>query len=208
LRFPCLSPSPSLFSSFTGLRESRHHGNGSSIVEQAAQQRTHCVLDSQSAMHFARVLAATLGPMSDTEKSTSEVVKAGFSRVCADFTKLAAPFGFARTNSRSREWNRQASGFIEAIYFHRSGSSYGAPRNNSIDIRVHFSIKDVSGAAAHPEQQTSDRVRDERGYAYHLRFNALTWSTYDRCLEDLLRVTRDHGLPWFKKHKAQQQPQE
>jgi hypothetical protein len=25
---------------------------------------------------------------------------------------------------------------------------------------------------------------------------------YDRCLEDLLRVTREHGLPWFERNGA------
>lgn len=140
--------------------------------------------------------------MNDATKSTSEVVKAGMSRICADFTKQVAPFGFVRKNSRSREWNRHANGLVSVIYFHRSGSSYGAPRNYSVDIRVHFSIKNSDGSPAHQDQLTSEKVRDERGYAYHLRFNALTWSTYDRCLEDLLRISRDHGMPWFDQHGA------
>jgi hypothetical protein len=140
--------------------------------------------------------------MNDMEESTSEIVRAGFSRVCADFTKLITPLGFIRKNSRSRTWNRQINGLVDVIYFHRSGSSYGAPRNNSIDIRVHFSLQNVDGSPSSQEQLISDRVRDDRGYTYHLRFNALTWSTYDRCLEDLLRITRERGLPWYEKHRA------
>jgi hypothetical protein len=136
--------------------------------------------------------------MDSSERSTSEIVKAGFDRVCDDFTTLVAPIGFKRTKAKSRAWHRQAGGLIDQIYFHRSGSSYGAPLNNSIDIRVHFSTHSVDAKPPFPlNGASSDRLRDDRGYAYHLRFNALTWSTYERCLADLVRITNDHGLPWF-----------
>lgn len=134
--------------------------------------------------------------MDTPPKSTTQIVREGFNRACTDFTKLAAPFGFSRF--KTRFWSRHADGLTDFIHFHRSGVSYGAPRNNSIDIRVHF--------ASHPgpcpdpivlNGPSSDRLRDSRGYAYHLRFNALTGSTYDRCLEDLVRVMQEHGLPWF-----------
>jgi hypothetical protein len=32
---------------------------------------------------------------------------------------------------------------------------------------------------------------------YHLRFNAATESTFDRCIQDLVRFVDEHGLPWF-----------
>lgn len=140
--------------------------------------------------------------MGDVAASPSEVVKAGMARLCADFTKRVAPLGFVRTNSRSREWILQRQTHTWSIYFHRSGSTYGAPRNNSIDIRVHFSVRQIDGSSEHRDQLTSSSLRDDRGYAYHLRFNALSWSTYDRCLDDLLRVTNEHGVPWFERHGA------
>lgn len=140
--------------------------------------------------------------MTSGTASPSEVVKAGIARLCTDFTNLVTPLGFARTNSRSRNWTTEMLGKICSIYFHRSGSTYGAPINNSVDIRVHLSVKPIDGPAEPKEDLISDKLRDDRGYAYHLRFNALSWSTYDRCFGDLLRITRDHGMPWFERHVA------
>lgn len=119
-------------------------------------------------------------------------------RICRDFTSRVASLGFRRTNNRSRVWIRPGSELIASIYFHRLGSTYGSPRNNSVDIRVHFAVRNLDGNRASGDQLLSDRVRDSRGYAYHLRFNALSGSTYDRCLEDLVRITLEHGLPWFE----------
>jgi len=140
--------------------------------------------------------------MSSGTASHSAIVKAGMARLCTDFTKLVTPLGFKRTNGRSREWTTQVRDRVWSICFHRSGSTYGAPRNNSIDIRVHFTVIPVDGLTEPKEGLMSDKLRDNRQCAYHLRFNALSWSTYDRCLEDLLRITRDHGMPWFERHGA------
>ena len=135
--------------------------------------------------------------------STSAVVKAGMDRVSSDFTKLVATLGFLRTTARSRTWVRRGKTLARVIYLHRSGSTYGAPRNHAVDIRVQFSIQNIDGSPAGTRHQlTSQELRNSRGYAYHLRFNALTWSTYDRCLDDLVRVTREHGFPWFEQHGA------
>src|SRR5262245_2066831 len=65
--------------------------------------------------------------MKDARKERSAVVKAGMERVCSDFTKLVASLGFVRTNSRSRTWTYRGDKFIRVIYFHRGGSTYGAP---------------------------------------------------------------------------------
>ena len=140
--------------------------------------------------------------MSDGSKTKSAVVKAGMARVCRDFTERIAPLGFRRTNSRSRAWQRRTERFVLEIYFHRFGSTYGAPISHDVHIRVHFSLKAVDGKPVGEGQLTSDKLRDGRGYAYHLRFNALSWSMYDRCLDDLVRVTREHGLPWFEQNGA------
>jgi hypothetical protein len=140
--------------------------------------------------------------MEDSPKSTSTIVKSGFARACKDFSQKIASFGFKRTNSRSKYWQRQRSGLVDQIYFHRSGSSYGVSTNNSIDIEVHFSTHSIHSNSHHSlNGPSSNSLRDGRGYAYHLRFNALSWSTYERCLDDLIRITQDHGLPWFEKQE-------
>jgi hypothetical protein len=132
----------------------------------------------------------------DRSLSTTQIVKQGFDRVCGDFTKQMEQHGFSR--SRARFWTRSVDDWIDVIHFHRSGSSYGAPFNNSLSIRVHFaSHANKLPDPIHLNGPSSDNLRDSRGYAYHLRFNALSWSTYDRCLEDLVRVTVEHGFPWF-----------
>src|SRR5262245_8340273 len=113
-----------------------------------------------------------LCPMSDAQKTTSAVVKGGMDRVCRDFTQAVAPLGFRRTNSRSRSWERRTDQLIQAIYFHRGGSSYGAPISHGIDLRVHFSLQNSDGTPARRDQLISDPLRDNRGYAYHLMFNA------------------------------------
>lgn len=37
---------------------------------------------------------------------------------------------------------------------------------------------------------------------YHLRFNAQTGSTYDRCLDDLVRLVTEQGEPWFHEFRS------
>jgi hypothetical protein len=140
--------------------------------------------------------------MNQAQGDTSAVVKAGMDRICADFTDLVTPLGFRRATARGRKWTHRGEKFTRTIHFHRSGSSYGAPINHSISIRVEFFVYGVEENLLPSAALTSDSLRDSRGHAYHLRFNALSWSTYDRCLEDLLRVTQEHGLPWFEKQGA------
>lgn len=149
-----------------------------------------------------QVRGQRLGLMSENQNTVSAVVKAGMARACRDFTERIGPYGFRRTNSRSRAWERQGERFIHVIYFHRRGSSYGAPYNHDVDIRVHFSLQNLNGEPAGASGLTSEHIRDQRGYAYHLRFNALSWSMYDRCLDDLIRLTREHGLSWFERNTA------
>lgn len=140
--------------------------------------------------------------MDDAAITSSAVVKAGMERMCCDFTERVAPLGFIRTKSRSRVWVRRGVELDACIYFHRRGSTYGSPINNSVAIRVHFSVQKPDGSPTHHDQLLSDQVRDDRGYAYHLRFNALSGSSYDRCLEGLVRITHEHGLSWFQKNGA------
>jgi hypothetical protein len=135
------------------------------------------------------------------EKSTSDNVKAGMAKLCNDFTERIAQFGFKRKNSRSRSWVRHSEEFVEEVCFYRHGSSRGGPPySNSVDIGVEFLVKTPEGTVK--EFLRDHLLRDSRGYCYHTRFNALTWSTYDKCVDDLMRLMNDHGFPWFKTHGA------
>ena len=136
--------------------------------------------------------------MADPNKIDSQVVKNAMTRLCSDFTPLVAPLGFSRTNSRSRYWERQVDQLIHVIHFHRSGSSYGKPISYGVDIRVEFWLNNADGTRFNAAWLDSDHLRNSEGRAYHLRFRAETWSMYDRCLEDLMRVMREHALPWFE----------
>jgi hypothetical protein len=128
-------------------------------------------------------------------RSYSEDVSQGMKRVCKDFSGRVASFGFKQT--KARLWTRVNEWSIESIYFHRSGSSYGgAPRNASVGIRVMLGIhvlNDPSGGIG----VHSDHVRRKNGYAYHHRFNAETWSMYDRCVDELALFVAEFAEPWF-----------
>ena len=137
--------------------------------------------------------------MSATERTLSTVVRDGFDRACKDFDAIASEWGFARLKART--WSRPFGESVEIIHFHRNGSSYGPSNNASVGIRVHFARNDA-GAALVLNGPSSESIRDSRGYAYHLRFNASSWSTYEKCIEDLRRIVKEHGLPWFEASRA------
>lgn len=138
--------------------------------------------------------------MSATEQSFPVIVRDGFDRVCNDFDKIASECGFAR--SRTRTWARSFGDSVEIIHLHRKSSSYGASRNATVDIRVHFARNEPE-AALSLNGPSSEGLRDSRGFAYHLRFNASSWSTYERCIEDLRRIVQEQGLPWFEASRRQ-----
>lgn len=136
--------------------------------------------------------------MSDApNKSFTNVVRDGLERACRDFTTRVEPLGFSRTLKMF--WTRRHPLTADFIHFHRSGSTYGAPRTASVDIRVHFGIRVLNDdfAAAALNGLCSDASTLRAGQ-YHLRFNAETGSTYDRCVEDLVRFVVEQGEPWFQ----------
>lgn len=139
--------------------------------------------------------------MDTTQPSSSQLVKAGMQRLCNEFSPIVEILGFVRTRSGARSWHRQRDGFIDMIHLHRSGSSYGAPINNSVRIRAEFIIR-APDSLTSEAWLDSDKLKASNGYHYHLRFNAHTWSTFDRCLQDLELVTKEHGLPLFSQHSA------
>jgi hypothetical protein len=127
---------------------------------------------------------------------TTQVVRQGVERACRDFTKGIAPLGFART--KKMFWTRQHPNTVDFVHLHRSGSTYGKPINYSVDFRVHFSIRVLNDTfeAAALNGPFSDPTRLRAGL-YHLRFNAQTGSTYERCVGDLARFVVEQGEPWF-----------
>ena len=131
------------------------------------------------------------------DKSFTNIVRAGVERACRDFTARVEPLGFRRTLKMF--WTRRHPLSVDFIHFHRSGSTYGAPRNASVDIRVHFGIRilndDFVAAALNGPYSDPGRLHAGR---YHLRFNAETGSTYDRCIDDLARFVVEQGEPWFR----------
>lgn len=144
-----------------------------------------------------------ISPTLAISKTTSQIVRAGFDRACAEYQAVIEPIGFTKT--KARFWSRTNGQLVEVIHFHRNGSSYGAATSNSVDIRVHFAVHPVgSKEPIALNGPTSEQLRNSKGYAYHLRFNALSWSTYERCMEDLTRITLEHGLPWFHRQKPSQ----
>jgi hypothetical protein len=141
-----------------------------------------------------------LQEMETPDTSVTQVVRDGLEKAFREFTERIAIFGFART--KKMFWTRQHPHTVDFIHFHRSGSSYGAPRNFSVDIRVHFGIRVLNDTfeAAALNGPFSDPTLTRAGN-YHLRFNAKSGSTYDRCIDDLVRFVVEQGEPWFDRFR-------
>jgi hypothetical protein len=132
---------------------------------------------------------------------TTKVVRAGLERLCKDFALRVSHSGFVRT--RKMLWTRRHRYTVDFMHFHRHGSSYGAPINFSVSTRIHFGIRVLNDPYEGMVLNGPDS--DSAGLAtppYHLRFNAKSGSTYERCLDDLVRVVADFGEPWFEKFRS------
>jgi hypothetical protein len=100
-------------------------------------------------------------------------------------------------------WTRRHLHTLDFIHFHRHGSTYGAPRTASVHIRVHFGIRvlndDFVAAGLNGPCSDAGILRSGR---YHLRFNAETGSTYERCVDDLALLVVEQGEPWFQRFRS------
>jgi len=138
--------------------------------------------------------------MKPIPEDTTQVVRSGVEKACREFTARIESLGFKRT--KKMFWTRRHPHTVDFIHFHRSGSTYGKPLNYSVDIRVHFAIRVLNDAfeatALNGPFSDAGRLREGR---YHLRFNAQTGSTYDRCIEDLTRFVIEQGEPWFTRFR-------
>jgi hypothetical protein len=118
-------------------------------------------------------------------------------RTTKDFTARIEGLGFKRT--KRMLWARRHHYTADFVTLFRDGSSYGRPINYSVSFTVSFGIRvlnDVFEALSSngPQYDYSDRLRAAH---YHFRFNAQTGSTYDRCIDDLVRYVVHEGEPWF-----------
>ena len=136
--------------------------------------------------------------MSDPHKTLTQVVREGVERACSEFTARVTPLGFQR--AKRMFWIRRHPLAVELIHFHRHGSTYGAPRTASVDLRVHFGVRILNDGfpilALNGPFSDPGRLRSGR---YHLRFNAQTDSTFERCVDDLVRFVAEQGEPWFQR---------
>nr|WP_321360403.1 hypothetical protein [uncultured Hyphomonas sp.] len=133
--------------------------------------------------------------------SKSEVVAEGMKRVCSDFHKHLSGLGFKRAGKRT--WKRRIGTVVDCIHLQRHGATYGAPINYRVDIRIMLSVARDSGKKLDEDLLLSDPVRKPSGYAYHHRFNALSWSTYDRCVIELAEFADEFAEPWFASRRQQ-----
>ena len=130
------------------------------------------------------------------------VVKAGVEKAAKEFTVRIESLGFTRT--KKMLWIRRHSHTADFISLFRDGSSYGArPRNYSVSLTVQFGIRVLNDVFDElspngPRYDYSERLRAAQ---YHFRFNAQTGSTYERCIDDLVRYVVNEGEPWFARFR-------
>jgi hypothetical protein len=130
----------------------------------------------------------------------SQVVADGMKRASSDFTKIVQPLGFSR--GPRRFWVRQSGDAEEAIYISRSGATYGAPHSPSITLQLDLSSRrGIHGPRHSLSHHETKKLRRVTGYCYHHRFNALSGSTYDRCIEELALFMSEVAEPWFAEHR-------
>jgi hypothetical protein len=114
---------------------------------------------------------------------------------CVAFSGDVASLGFERT--RKKFWVRLHEHTADVLHIHRGGVSYGAPLSASVSFRLHLAIRvlnDSFVAIRLNGPNSDDAPRESR---YHLRFNAESLHSFDRCVQDLGRYVRDVGEPWF-----------
>jgi hypothetical protein len=129
----------------------------------------------------------------------TKLVRKRVDEICVPFTGEVATLGFART--RKMFWVRVHAETADVLHLHRFGISYGAPMNASVSFRLHLAIRVLNAsfpAIALNGPSTDQGPREGR---YHLRFNAESLHSFDRCAQDLARYVREIGEPWFTRFR-------
>lgn len=134
------------------------------------------------------------GSMKDIDKS---IVKEGIDRAMGEFTDRVKELGFERT--KKWFWVKSNEECAEFIHVHLDGISYGSPISYSVSFRVHCGVRnyedEFESLALNGPCSSDSQYREDK---YHHRFNTKSGSTYQRCLDDLIRFVCEVGKPWFK----------
>lgn len=117
----------------------------------------------------------------------------------ATFNREVELLGFQRT--KKRFWVRIHEHTADVLHVHRDGVSYGAPLNASVNLRLHLAIRVLNDSFPAIHLNGPDTDHAPREGRYHLRFNARSLHSFDRCVQDLGRYVRDVGEPWFSRFR-------
>lgn len=121
------------------------------------------------------------------------IIRSRTEKAFKEFTLSASVLGFSRT--KTTLWTRQRiSHAVDFVNLHRQRSI-----NASVTIEVSFGIRVLNdehpGLALNGPCSDAEKTRMGR---YHFRFNAVSGSTYERCIMDLERFLIEVGEPWFR----------
>lgn len=123
------------------------------------------------------------------------------SKTSSDITSRLNELGFRKT--KKWQWVRIKGTAADFVHVHRSGSSYGGPINYSVAFRVHCGNRLLSdefeALALNGPNSDWPQFKEMR---YHLRFNAKSGSTYERCINDIERFILEVGEPWYKEQET------
>jgi hypothetical protein len=114
---------------------------------------------------------------------------------CVAFSREVEPLGFERT--RKKVWVRLHEYTADVLHLHRGGISYGAPLNAFVSFRLQLAIRVLNDPSPFLRLNGPDSDGAPREGRYHLRFNAESLDSFDRCVRDLARYVREIGEPWF-----------
>lgn len=131
--------------------------------------------------------------MKDFDKN---ITREAIDKATSEFSSLVYPLGFI--HSKKWFWVREKEASADFIHLHLDGISYGAPINYSVSFRVHCGNRNFNDsfealALNGPYSRDSEALKRK----YHHSFNAKSGSTYERCIEDLMKFVKDIGEPWF-----------
>lgn len=126
------------------------------------------------------------------------IIKDGVAKAMDEFAQKIENLGFVRT--KKMLFVREHETFADFIHVHINGSSYsGGAFNYSVSFRLHCGKRLYEDARKYltlnGTESSLPELIDKR---YHLRFNAKSGSTYERCIEDLLRFVKEDGEKWFQ----------
>ena len=134
-------------------------------------------------------------------EDTKTIVKAGIDKSTTDLNQKLEKLGFKRT--KKWIWVRLKSNSADFINLHVDGSSYGGPINNSVNFTVRCGNRELNDsfdslALNGPDSDSPEAIERK----YHLRFNAKSGSTYERCIDDLEKFVLEMGEPWYSKFES------